>query len=88
MSKSRLVSVSERLQSSLHKGKKTLIKPSSPKFSTTHKLVVGASTGTICNGRNIYKIYSDFPPTLAVIHMPEHFTAFFANRLDSLCQYM
>ena len=89
VSKSRLVSVSERLQIPVYtKEKKTFNKTALSQISTTHKLlVVGASTGgTIAMEEIFTKFTPDFPPTLAVIHMPEYFTASFANRLDSLCQ--
>ena len=58
------------------------------KIKTTNKLIaVGASTG----GTNAMEILfrefdKTFPPTLAVIHMPEKFTASYANRLNDLCE--
>ena len=57
-------------------------------IQTTQKLlVVGASTGgTIAMEAVFTKFTVDYPPTLAVIHMPEHFTASFAARLNTLCQ--
>jgi two-component system, chemotaxis family, protein-glutamate methylesterase/glutaminase len=56
-------------------------------ISTTNKLaVVGASTGGTIALEELFTHFTpDFPPTLAVIHMPERFTASFAERLDSLC---
>ncbi len=89
VSKTRLASASERLQSSIEvNNKKPFTRSALSQISTTHKLlVVGASTGgTIAMEEIFTKFTPDFPPTLAVIHMPEHFTASFANRLDTLCQ--
>lgn len=56
-------------------------------IETTEKIVVvGASTG----GTEALKIFLeafpvDGPPIVIVQHMPEHFTAAFAQRLDSTC---
>lgn len=55
---------------------------------TTDKVVVvGASTG----GTEALRVYlqampSDGPGTVVVQHMPEHFTACFAQRLDNICR--
>ena len=56
--------------------------------STTEKLaVIGASTGgTIALEELFMRFTPVFPPVLAVIHMPERFTASFACRLDALCE--
>jgi len=57
-------------------------------IQTTEKVVViGASTG----GTEALKLYlemlpEDSPGTVIVQHMPEHFTAAFAKRLDSTCR--
>ncbi len=53
---------------------------------TTHQLIaIGTSTGgTIALERLFSQWEPGFPPTLAVIHMPEKFTASFARRLDEL----
>lgn len=58
------------------------------KICTTDKLaVIGASTGgTIAMEELFSHFTAGFPPVLAVIHMPEHFTASFAQRLDGLCE--
>ena len=58
------------------------------RIRTTNKLVVvGASTGgTIAMEELFPRFTADFPPVLAVIHMPEHFTASFAQRLDGICE--
>lgn len=54
---------------------------------TTDKIVaIGASTGGTEALRVILEaLPPDCPPTIIVQHMPEHFTAAFARRLDSLC---
>jgi two-component system, chemotaxis family, protein-glutamate methylesterase/glutaminase len=56
-------------------------------ISTTNRLaVIGASTGGTIALEELFTHFTpDFPPALAVIHMPERFTASFAERLDSLC---
>lgn len=57
-------------------------------LQTTEKIcVVGASTG----GTEALRVFlealpRDAPATAIVQHMPEHFTAAFAKRLDGLCQ--
>ena len=57
-------------------------------LKTTNQLIaVGASTGGTIALEEIFRDWQpDFPPTLAVIHMPERFTATFASRLNDLCQ--
>eukprot|EP00831_Metopus_contortus_P020034 TRINITY_DN18762_c0_g3_i1.p1 TRINITY_DN18762_c0_g3~~TRINITY_DN18762_c0_g3_i1.p1 ORF type:complete len:528 (-),score=102.36 TRINITY_DN18762_c0_g3_i1:366-1949(-) len=56
--------------------------------SATEKIcLVGASTG----GTEALRVYLEAqpvncPPIAIVQHMPEHFTAAFANRLNSICQ--
>jgi two-component system chemotaxis response regulator CheB len=56
-------------------------------LETTEKLiVVGASTGgTEAIREFLEALPMDCPATVIVQHMPEHFTASFARRLDSLC---
>ncbi len=56
-------------------------------IQTTNKLItVGASTGGTQAMETIFANWQpDFPPTLAVIHMPERFTATFASRLNDIC---
>jgi two-component system chemotaxis response regulator CheB len=55
--------------------------------ATKSLIAVGASTGgTIAMERLFSGFARDFPPTAAVIHMPERFTASFAARLDSICE--
>lgn len=58
------------------------------KIKTTNKLiVVGASTGgTVALERLFLGFKKNFPPTIAVIHMPEKFTNTFAKRLNELCE--
>src|SRR5262249_19749873 len=58
------------------------------RLETTHKVIaIGASTG---GTKAIEAVLKGMPPnapgTVIVQHMPEHFTAAFAKRLDSLCQ--
>ena len=82
--RSRLQTVSARLKNRDGSGfQKTL-----SRIRTTNRLaVVGASTGgTIALEELFSHFTSDFPSALVVIHMPEHFTASFARRLDGLCQ--
>jgi two-component system chemotaxis response regulator CheB len=57
-------------------------------FSATHKVVaIGASTGgTEALAQLLAPLPADFPGIVIVQHMPEAFTASFANRLDSLCR--
>lgn len=54
---------------------------------TTHRvLAIGASTGgTQAIERLLRAMPADAPGTVIVQHMPEHFTAAFARRLDQLC---
>ena len=62
--------------------------PSKAMIQTTEKVVVvGASTG----GTEALKVFlemlpEDSPGIVIVQHMPEHFTAAFAKRLDSICR--
>ncbi|MHB9004112.1 MAG: protein-glutamate methylesterase/protein-glutamine glutaminase [Coriobacteriia bacterium] len=54
---------------------------------TTNKVVaIGASTGgTVALQRVLTSMPFDSPGILAVLHMPEHFTAAYARRLNELC---
>ncbi len=58
------------------------------RIKTTNKLIgVGASTGGTSAMEIFFRGFDiDFPPTLAVIHMPEKFTGTFAARLNDLCR--
>jgi two-component system chemotaxis response regulator CheB len=57
------------------------------RVDTTHKLIaVGASTGGTNAMEIVFKSFdTSFPPTVAVIHMPEKFTYAFAERLNDIC---
>lgn len=57
-------------------------------MQTTEKVVtIGASTGgTEALSLLLQMLPQDSPGTVIVQHMPEHFTAAFAKRLDSICQ--
>jgi two-component system chemotaxis response regulator CheB len=57
-------------------------------IATTNKLLaVGASTGGTLALETLFTSFSpDFPPAVCVIHMPEKFTATYAERLDRLCR--
>lgn len=58
-----------------------------PRLQTTHKvLAIGASTGgTQAIERVLRALPADAPGTVIVQHMPEHFTAAFAKRLNQIC---
>jgi two-component system chemotaxis response regulator CheB len=58
-----------------------------PLFRTTHKiLAIGASTGGTEAVRHVLMgLPADTPGTVIVQHMPEHFTAQFAQRLNTDC---
>ena len=62
--------------------------PPPPMLQTTHKiLAIGASTGGTEAIREVLThLPSNCPGTVIVQHMPEHFTASFAQRLNDLCQ--
>lgn len=57
-------------------------------LETTEKIVVvGASTGGTEALKDFLTMLPDDAPGIVIVqHMPEHFTAAFANRLDSLCK--
>jgi two-component system chemotaxis response regulator CheB len=59
----------------------------SARLRTTHRvLAIGASTGgTQAIERVLRGLPADAPGTVIVQHMPAHFTAAFARRLDGLC---
>ena len=55
--------------------------------TSSQLIAVGASTGGTIAMEEIFRDWApDFPPTLAVIHMPERFTSTFASRLNDICQ--
>ncbi len=57
------------------------------RIAATNKLIaVGASTGGTIALETLFRSFTpDAPPTVCVIHMPEKFTATYADRLNSLC---
>lgn len=58
------------------------------KITTTQKLItIGASTGGTSALEYLFKDFQKtFPPTIALIHMPQGFTKSFANRLNTICE--
>ena len=60
----------------------------SPHLETTHKiLAIGASTGGTKAIETVLRaLPGTMPGTVIVQHMPEHFTAAFASRLNQICQ--
>ncbi len=62
--------------------------PRSRPFQTTHKVIaIGASTGGTQAIEAVLRcLPADAPGTLIVQHMPEYFTAAFAERLNRSCQ--
>ncbi|MBP7264971.1 MAG: chemotaxis response regulator protein-glutamate methylesterase [Spirochaetia bacterium] len=61
--------------------------PGGPIETTDKIIVVGASTGGTEALREYLEVLpEDAPGVVIVQHMPEHFTAAFAKRLDSLCR--
>ncbi len=52
-----------------------------------HLIAVGGSTGAVAAMQVLFSGFTaDFPPTVAVIHLPEGFTATYAQHLDDNCQ--
>jgi two-component system chemotaxis response regulator CheB len=59
----------------------------SPEFSSKEVIAIGASTGgTEALTEILTSMPPGAPPIVVVQHMPEDFTAAFANRLNQLCQ--
>lgn len=65
-----------------------LPKPAKPPTQITEKvIVVGASTGGTEAIRVFLEAFSEDCPGIVIVqHMPEHFTAAFAERLNTLCR--
>lgn len=60
---------------------------STPLETTERVVVVGASTGGTEALKDFLSMLPDDAPGIVIVqHMPEHFTAAFANRLDGLCR--
>ena len=60
---------------------------STPLETTERVVVVGASTGGTEALKDFLTMLPDDTPGIVIVqHMPEHFTAAFANRLDGLCR--
>lgn len=57
-------------------------------LKTTHKVIaIGASTGgTIAIEKLLSRLPLNIPGIVVVQHMPEYFTASFANRLNTICK--
>jgi two-component system chemotaxis response regulator CheB len=62
--------------------------PSKPMMQTTDRvIVIGTSTGGTQALEYLFtQLPRTAPPIVVVQHMPEHFTAAFAKRLDGICQ--
>jgi two-component system, chemotaxis family, protein-glutamate methylesterase/glutaminase len=65
-----------------------MLRPAIATIDSTNKLIaLGASTGGTQALEVVLRRFPvDAPGTVIVQHMPEHFTASFAKRLDSVCQ--
>lgn len=62
-------------------------KPTSPEVASRKVLAIGASTGGTEAIRTILeKLPANSPGAVVVIHMPENFTAAYANRLNHQCK--
>ncbi len=80
-----------RIQSPTEKLTADAVLPSNPErrpFATTDKVVaIGTSTGgTQALEKVLTRLPRTAPGIVVVQHMPEHFTAAFATRLDQLCE--
>jgi len=64
------------------------VSPSKPMMQTTDRvIVIGTSTGGTQALEYLFtQLPRTAPPIVVVQHMPEHFTAAFAKRLDGICQ--
>lgn len=71
-----------------HLSPKAPVAPSTKVYNPRQIMLLGASTG----GTEALKYFftnlpSSIPPTLAVQHIPAHFSTAFAERIDSLCPF-
>ncbi len=65
----------------------TMVNDGSPDALRAKDIVVGASTGGTEALKDFLNMLPEDTPGMVIVqHMPEHFTAAFANRLDVLCK--
>ena len=88
--KPRIIKSSAAVPSRAAAGTESLFSPSvhKPMVQTTDRvIVIGTSTGGTQALEYLFtQLPRTCPPIVVVQHMPEHFTAAFAKRLDSICQ--
>lgn len=79
--------VVKRMEPTAEQGGSIVARPAIATFDATHKIIaLGASTGGTQALEVVLRRFPvDAPGTVIVQHMPEHFTASFAKRLDSVC---
>jgi two-component system chemotaxis response regulator CheB len=88
--RARMANVRASLASAPKKLDASEILPESTKtldLTTDQVVAIGSSTGgTIALEKVLTRLPRTAPGIVIVLHMPEHFTSAFAERLDSLCQ--